>query len=182
MRLLRPSVRHGLRLAVLAPLGLALAGCSWFGESYRDVKCPSTDIISTLGSVSRVRGEGGNFADLRYHAQLTGLKGICDVDDSGVTVKLTVSTLGEIGPAATERSADFPYFVTVTGPNDQVIAKQVMANVLVFPPNQPRAGATDQLTQNIPLRNPRDAGKYHVLLGFQLTPEELAYNRLHGDH
>jgi hypothetical protein len=36
------------------------------------------------------------------------------------------------------------------------------------------------LTQRIDLKNKRDAPNYHVFLGFQLTKDELDYNRAHG--
>ncbi|HLY57216.1 MAG TPA: hypothetical protein VKS60_16755 [Stellaceae bacterium] len=168
------------RLPAILFCTLSLVGCSSLGMSYTDVKCPSTDITGELGTVSRFRGEGGNFADLAYHAQLTDAKGNCSLDDEGATIDMKVTILAELGPAASERTVQFPYFVAIVGPNNRVLAKRVFDDTLTFAPNQRRAGATDSFTQRIPLRDPHDAPDYHVFVGFQLTNDELAYNRSHG--
>jgi hypothetical protein len=168
------------RLPAVGLCAVTLAGCNSLHLSYTDVKCPSTDITGQLGSVSRFRGEGGNFADLTYHASLTGLKGECDLDDDGVTITMTVTVLAEIGPAAALRTADFPYFVAIVGTNNRIVAKRQFDDTLTFPANQRRAGATDTITQRIPLKDPHNASDLHVFVGFQLTREELEYNRTHG--
>jgi hypothetical protein len=57
------------------------------------------------------------------------------------------------------------------------VAKQTLTDTMSFAGNQTRTGATDSLSETIPLANPREAANYHVFVGFQLTPEELAFNR-----
>ena len=159
---------------------LATGSCGALHMNYTDVKCPTTDITGELASVSRFRGEGGNFADLAYHATLSNVKGSCDLDDDGVTIDFQVTVLADIGPAAANRTVDLPYFVAVVGPNNRVISKRVFDDSLTFPDGQRRAGVTDQISQRIPLRDPHNAPDYHVFVGFQLTPDEVAYNRAHG--
>ncbi len=169
-----------VRFAAFAAATLLLGGCNSLRVSYTDVKCPSADVTGQLGTVSRFRGEGGNFADLAYHATLTNVKGSCDLDDDGVTIDVAVTVLAEIGPAATSRTAEFPYFVAIVGPNNTVITKRIFDDTLTFADGQRRAGATDHLTQRIPLRDPHNAPEVHIFMGFQLTKDELAYNRTHG--
>jgi hypothetical protein len=179
----RDLARLGRRLPAGAALilgALSLSSCNSLGLSYTDVKCPSADVTGQLGTVSRFRGEGGNFADLAFHATLNDVKGRCDVDDEGVTVDVAVTVLAEIGPAASSRSADFPYFVAIIGPNNRVVAKRVFDNPLNFPEGQRRAGATDHFSERIPLKDPHNASDYHIFVGFQLTQDEVAYNRAHG--
>ena len=67
------------------------------------------------------------------------MKSDCAVDSGGVTVNVTVTTLAELGPAATGRTVDFPYFVAVTDGHDKVVAKRVFANGITFQ-IQPRSG------------------------------------------
>ena len=159
---------------------LPLFGCSYFSNNFGDTKCPSTDIAGETATVTQVRGTGGNYADLMYKASLGNLKGSCDVEDDGVTVNISVTTLAEIGPAASDRNANFPYFVAVIGPDNRIITKRVLDNNLTFAAGQSRIGATDQISQQIPYKDKREVGKYHVYLGFQLNKDELAYNRLHS--
>ena len=165
------------RLAAATGIGLALGGCSLFSGEYSDVKCPATGVVSGVGTLSRFDGRGTGFVDLGYRASLGAVKSDCAVDSTGVTVTLMVSTLAELGPAATGRTADFPYFVAVTDSKDKIIAKRVFANSLTFKPDQNRTGGRDTVSERIPLEDPKQAPRYHVILGFQLTEEELAYNR-----
>jgi hypothetical protein len=169
-----PALR---RVAVFLGLGLALSGCSLFAGDYDNVKCPVTGVIGGIGSVSRFDGRGTGFVDLAYRATLSDTHSDCDIDKDGVTVTMTVLTTAELGPAATDRSADFPYFVAITDAHDKILAKQVFANPISFKPNQNRAGSRDTFTQRIPLANPKQADRYHVILGFQMTGSEMDYNR-----
>lgn len=168
------ALRH---FAVLLGTGLALGGCSLFAGDYDNVKCPAVGVVGGIGSVSRFDGQGTRFTDLAYRASLSETHSECSVDKDGVTVSVTVSTLAELGPAAASRTVDFPYFVAITDTHDKVIAKQVFANNVTFKPDRNRTGSRDTLSQRIPLANPREADRYHVILGFQLTEDELAYNR-----
>jgi hypothetical protein len=172
--------RRGRGILAACIAVLPLFGCSFVSNKFSDVKCPSTDVTGELGTITRVRGTGGNYADLEYHGSLNHLTGSCDVDDDGVTVSLSVTILAEIGPAATDPNVDLPYFVAVVGPDNRVVAKRVLDDKLTFAPQQSHAGAVDHLTQRIDLKNKRDAPNYHVFLGFQLTKDELDYNRAHG--
>jgi hypothetical protein len=166
------------RLVALVATLAAVAGCS--ANENAAITCPSTDIIGPVGSVSRFGVPTGSFAQLAYRASFTNIHGTCDIDDDGVTVKVSVTILAEAGPAATATSADFPYFVAVLDPRQRIIAKQVLTDTISFGGSQHRGGATDTFDQRIPLRNPKLASDYHVFVGFQLTPDELAYNRTHS--
>jgi hypothetical protein len=158
-------------------LGVALGGCSWISGEYADVKCPAAGVVGGIGTVSRFDGRGTGFVNLASRASLSEVKSDCAVDSGGVTVNVTVTTLAELGPAATGRTVDFPYFVAVTDGHDKVVAKRVFANGISFKSNLDRAGGKDTLSERIPLANPKQADRYHVVIGFQLTEEELAYNR-----
>jgi hypothetical protein len=164
---------------LLAGAMILLSGCSAIEGDYANVKCPDTGVISGLGTVSRFDGVGNGFANLAYRASLTKEKSDCAVDAGGVTIMLTLSTLAELGPTAPSRSADFPYFVAVTDDDDRIVAKRVFANQVIFKLDKARTGAEDAISERIPLADPKLASRYHVVLGFQLTDMELAFNRAH---
>jgi hypothetical protein len=169
--------RAAWRIVTILGLGVALSGCSWFSSDYADVKCPAAGVIGGIGTVSRFDGHGIGFANLASRASLSEVKSDCQIDSAGVTVTVTVSTLAELGPAATGRTIDFPYFVAITDSHDKVVAKKVFANGITFKSDLNRAGGRDTLSEHIPLANPKQADRYHIVLGFQLTEDELAYNR-----
>jgi hypothetical protein len=169
--------RAARRLVIVFGLGLALGGCSWVSGQYSDVKCPGAGVVGGIDTVSRFDGHGTGYVNLADRATLGGVKSDCSVDSSGVSVTVSMSTVAELGPQASGRTIEFPYFVAITDAHDKVVAKRVFANSVTFKPNDNRAGSQDTITERIPLSNPRDADRYHVVLGFQLTEDELAYNR-----
>lgn len=176
----------GRALRRLFPLFvLALAGCSAasdvkdfvFEPLDTDAKCPDSGVVGGIGRVTRFDGRGTGFVNQTYSATLTEVKSDCSYENNGVTVKLSVQTLAELGPAAPGRSVDLPYFVAVTDKQDKIVAKKVFSNTVSFAGNQNRGGGIDTLTEHVPLTKPRDGETYHVILGFQLSQDELAYNR-----
>lgn len=169
--------RITLLLGLNLGLGLALGGCSWVSGQYSDVKCPGAGVVSGIDTVARFDGRGTGYVNLADRATVGGVKSDCNIDNGGVSVTVSLSTVAELGPTAAGRSIDFPYFVAVTDGHDKVVAKRVFQNTVTFKPNENRAGTQDTVTERIPLADPKQADRYHVIVGFQLTPEELAYNR-----
>ena len=169
--------RFVLLLGLNLGLGLALGGCSWVSGQYSDVKCPGAGAVSGIDTVARFDGHGTAYVNLADRASLGGLKSDCNIDSSGVSVTVSLSTLAELGPMAPGRTVDFPYFVAVTDSRDKVVAKRVFPNTVTFKPNENRAGTQDTVTERIPLADPKQADRYHVIVGFQLSADELAFNR-----
>jgi hypothetical protein len=163
--------------AALFGVALALGGCSVVNGEYGDVKCPQAGVVDGIGTLSRFDGQGTGFVHLATRATLKVERNDCTIDASGVSISMTVSTLAELGPTATSHNADFPYFVAITDSRDRIVAKRVFANPVVFKAAQTRAGTRDVFMDHVQLANPRDADRYHLVLGFQMTPEELEYNR-----
>jgi len=65
--------------------------------------------------------------------------------------------------------------------NGNILDKQVYHSPVVFPPNIDQVTLTSQIVHMVfPVSSTKSGAAYTVLAGFQLTPEELAYNRRHG--
>jgi len=176
----RTLARRVAPLALILVLGGALSGCSWFRGEYDDGKCPVVAIPDDLSHVTHFNGPGTDFANVTVTALLTDATGGCTFDKGGITVDMTVSLIARLGPAAVDRNADFAYFVAILDANDKIVAKQVFPAPIAFAENQNRRGSIESITQRIPLRDYKQAGKYRIEVGFQLTQEELSYNR--GGH
>ncbi len=176
----RMLARRVAPLALILAVGGALSGCSWFSGDYDDAKCPVVAIPDDLSHVSHFKGAGTDFADVTVTALLTDLQGGCTFDKTGVSVDMNVSLIGRLGPAAVDRTADFAYFVAILDQDGTIVAKQVFPAPIEFAPNQSRRGSIETISQRIPLKDYHQAGKYRIEVGFQLTQEELSYNR--GGH
>jgi hypothetical protein len=172
-RLIRPSLLLG---------ALALTGCSTVnnvvGTGKLDLACPKVAIVRDASTITQFRpGPGRDLTDVVSRAVLADFAGGCEYNRDGVTVNFALALVAERGPAFQGSQANYRYFVAITAPDDTVVAKQEFTTTVDFPANAPRAGTREDLQQQIPMPRDTDARNYQVLLGFQLSPQELEHNR-----
>jgi hypothetical protein len=168
---------------VLAGALFLLGGCSVFSKPLPAPPCPRVSLVPDVAETVGYRdGPGRDLTDIRYRAAIADAKGDCDYRRETLTANLTVVLLAERGPALADREpADFDYFVALIDPERHIVSKSVLKGRVVFPSGQNRASFPDEITIG-PVRLPsRDVGPdYTILLGFQLTPEQLEQNRRQG--
>ena len=84
------------------------------------------------------------------------------------------------GPAMRGRTETVPFFVAVVE-GQRILDKQVYRVAATFPANTDRVRITsDPVSLSLPIEPGRTGASYEVLVGFQLTPAELAMNRRRG--
>lgn len=166
-------------LRTCAALGMSLAGasCSLF-DSTPQHPCPQVGVPRDAATLTRFRpGQGRDLTDVIFDARVQDVKLSCTYNSDGADVDLLVVLRVDRGPASQERSATVPYFVAITDPQRHVLAKQVFTKTLAFPPNVSRVTDSDESEELIPLPKGKSAQRYGVVVGMQLTPDELKYNR-----
>jgi len=171
-----------LRVLPLAAAA-ALGGCGGTGDEFAP-RCPNVAILSDAADLARYRGEHQDLTDMVLSGRITGLSGSCKRARKGATVLTTVNIGLELtrGPAAPGRIASAAYFVALTR-GDTIIAKQVFPLRAEFPSNTERVSLKgDQVEVPVPNRGSDGAAAYRILVGFELTPQELATNRRHNAH
>ncbi|CAK0764808.1 Lipoprotein [uncultured Gammaproteobacteria bacterium] len=166
-------------LAVGASLvaGLALTGCT--AQKAVPLACPKVALVSDVATATLFRPGGGNeLTDVVARGQINNdFPGECEYNKDGVTVTFTMILGAERGPAMKGNQVDLRYFVALSDPEQGIISKREFDTSVEFKPNLPRAGNSEELQQKIPLPLDQDARHYEILVGFQLTPEQLAFNR-----
>lgn len=163
------------RLAMVALVAL-LSGCSLFEK--KDTRaCPRVEIVSDLSRLVKFReGPGRDLNDVLYNARFDDVKTGCSYDKTGVTVEMTVSLIGQRGRAGlTLPAGDVTYFVAITDRNQNIVAKRTFTSRFDFS-GKPTAAIDDELVQRIPLAPTTPATDHNLILGFQLTPEEIDFN------
>jgi hypothetical protein len=170
-------MRHAV---LLAPLAAAACGG---GETYDPLQatgCPRVAIVADAAEVVEFRpGPGRDLTDVVARGVMGELGGACEYDSEAgtVTVEVQLPIVGERGPAATGDDAAFRYFVAVADPARTILAKEVFDTSVAFEEGQTRAGTVEELEQVIPIPSGAAGAGYQVLIGFQLTPEQLDFNR-----
>jgi hypothetical protein len=174
--------RYAASLTLVAALAL-LTGCSVFKK--KEVRtCPRVEIVEGLNRLIKFGdGPGRDPSDILYAARINDARSECHYDESGVNVDMTVSIVGERGRGGAKLpGGDVTYFVAITDAQRNIVAKQTFTSRLAFS-SKGMAQLDDELEQRIPLKKigaPLDpvpsAQDHTIILGFQLTAEEIDYN------
>ncbi|MFC0409748.1 hypothetical protein [Roseomonas elaeocarpi] len=171
---------------LLALIALGLAGC---GSNPKDplanvpAPCPNVALLGDAADLSRYAGGREDLTTMVLDARLTGFQAKCDYapNHAGLDVTLRLAMSAERGPAATGNTAQLPYMVAVVSADESaVLARATYTAQVEFPANVSRVQTQgEELSIRIP-GGVEQARTRRVLLGFVLTPEELAVNRRRG--
>jgi hypothetical protein len=166
-------------------LGLAACGSS---DPYRFAPpCPVPSIIADAADVTQFRPLGHDLTDIVFTARITGLRGTCSPAEHDATrtlVKLTVALEASRGAAGRgQQDVVVPYFVAVVD-GDTILVKDPQLLAIHFPSNVDHITVTSpEIDLNLPTTKDKSAVAFKLMSGFQLSPEQLAYNRAHsGQH
>jgi hypothetical protein len=168
------------RLAFLASLGLALLATAACTSSEKEVlKCPTVAFLNEVDQIRAFReGAGTDLSDVIYEAQFGKLAAVCDFGRRAVEIDTSFEIIATRGPADSDRSAPIKFFVAIMDPAGEVVAKEIYDAPIPFADNRRRVGRREQVEPLIPYPSERTAIKdYKVFIGFQLTEEQLRYNR-----
>ncbi len=178
-----PARKSPLAPALLSLGALALSGCSSLGlgggGDTAALACPKVAIVRDLSEVTQFRPGGGrDLTDVVSRAALADFSGNCEYASDGVTVNVNLFLVAERGPALQGNQASYRYFVAVAKPGeDRPSSKSEFDATITFEPGKPRAGSREELAPRIPLPKDVNARDWNIFVGFQLSPEELAFNR-----
>ncbi|HET8726519.1 MAG TPA: hypothetical protein VFO41_03320 [Alphaproteobacteria bacterium] len=140
--------------------------------------CPEVRIVGDTAEVTQFRdGPGRDLTDVEARGVIADFSGECTYGDEDVTVDLNLVIGAEKGPAAATDSARFDYFVAVTDPQQTILNKELFETELTFEGGAVRTAVVEELQLSIPLDQIGDGSFYEVLVGFQMTPDQLEFNR-----
>ena len=163
--------------AVLMGL-LAISGCGWLGSSSASKPteaCPSTVILRPLANTAVFGPAPERRPDnVAFYGLLSEAEAKCVYSGDAVRLVLDIVVVAERGPAAKADSADFQYFVAVTGPNQAILSKKPFPVRIVFDTPQKRSGVTDHIEETIALGG-RQGTDLDILVGFQQSPEVVDF-------
>ena len=178
---------------MLLLLAMPLAGCETLGltspspdELVADTgpTCPSTAVLSDAVTVTKLKpgtqAALPNPANIAFSAEMSQAKLDCDYDRSAnkLSVDLSFAVKAARGPAAAGPDPQVDFFVAVVDADNAIVKK------IVYHGQADLGGrASNVYTQNVknfavPLGMDKRPYDYEILTGFQLTPDELAYNRI----
>ncbi|MBM3558827.1 MAG: hypothetical protein FJX53_02830 [Alphaproteobacteria bacterium] len=168
------------RIAALAALAVA-AGCDQTARV--PPPCPAIVVVGDTAELTQFRpGPGRDLTDVVAEGRIDRFDGFCETDRNRdgtgeIAVELQLFFVIASGPANTTRFATYEYFVAIADTSERILAKQTFSAEVAFEGNRNRLTAFETLVQTIPVTAGQDGGAFTVYVGFQLTPDQLAYNR-----
>ena len=171
----RAPVRAGGALVVMGAL-VALAGCNPFAGD--PPPCPTVSILKQARLLTLYgEGPGREASDVSFALALRNVAVDCDYDlgdrGGGVEVTFALPIRATRGPAAESDRLSVPFFVALTDPSRQIVAKEVFTAEIVFEGDSASAQTVEEIEQWIPLGPGEFGVGYETLVGFQLTPAQL---------
>ena len=171
-----------LRTAALAGLSaVLLAGCQ---STIEKNSCPVVTILQTTSAMTVFKdGYQGDPSGKLYAIQATRVSSSCDFDrDEGVSNSdIDVTFRATRTPTGDASSYTFAYYVAAVQDGSAVLSKQAYTGTFAFAPGE----ASTEFSVNVPstvikLANGVKPYQYSIVVGLQLTKEQLDYQNRTG--
>ncbi|MBN8608139.1 MAG: Tat pathway signal sequence domain protein [Caulobacterales bacterium] len=120
------------------------------------------------------------YANISHTGEMQGIRGLCRyVEADPITMSIEVDMAFGRGPAATDNRETYRYWVAVARRGRAPIEKVYFDVDVRWDRDQQVVTRTEQIENIvIPRANPEISGEnFEILVGFELTPEQLQFNR-----
>jgi len=175
------TIRRTAVTGSLLAAAVALSGCGWWTGETREIVvqrgCPGAGILPDAAMLIEYQGPGRDILDVTYRWELIDAAARCIYDDNIVQVEYGFSLEVLLGPAARQSVRTAPVFIALTRGGETVIEKRIVEMEAVFAEGEGGATYTrvfDDMEFDV---GEEDGRIYTIVVGFQLTPEQLAENR-----
>lgn len=145
--------------------------------------CPQVKGLTDLASITQFSSSGEMIPDkMISDTKLEKIASKCTVAGNSVAVELELNFTGVLGPVGVKEldgqaNYTYPYFLSVISPDGKILSKDVFALSMIYENGQITYHRQDKLRQVIPLMSGQAASQFQIMVGFQLSADELAYNR-----
>lgn len=163
-----------------ATLGLGLLAAACGGNAPPPVPCPQAYILADAERLIRFDGTGRDLTDVFFEAEIEAVRTVCDYDEGVIDSLLEIVFKAGRGPALGDGDGELVYFVAIVRGDRSVARREAFSLPLPFQDEGPRFRLVEELEPRIPLRSGETGAGYRIVVGFELTPEELAYQRRQG--
>jgi hypothetical protein len=141
--------------------------------------CPRAFALYDAGRIVEFRGDAQRFDNVGFTGEISNVRSLCRYYDE-LPIEGDVEITFDLGrgPAATETTATYEYFVAVTRKNIAVLEKQTFPLQVTFPAGQDRMRVTETIDKIvIPRATATTSGiNFEIVVGFEVTPEQRAFN------
>jgi hypothetical protein len=164
--------------AVILALGvvLVLAGCARYTAG-TNLTCPRAVFLGGTEVLTRFApGAARTDANAVAAIELDNLQYSCQVSRRDAQALVSFEVRGVRRDTSAVADIDVPYFIAVTDVNGAVVAKHNFTARLHYLAGVNAVTSFEQIQETIPLGPGQRAVGYELVIGIQLSREELDYN------
>lgn len=148
-------------------------------------RCPQIELVNDLKELHQFSGEN-NYDQSERIATVTfdTVKGECQRKGNKIAIQIEMRFDASLGPKSRVFDKDqptisYPYFIAVTDSSGEVVDKELHGVSLRFSSDENSKAHLESFKKIIDLKNISGSPPYLVMVGFQLSPEELRYNQIY---
>ncbi|MBI1211973.1 MAG: hypothetical protein GC190_10955 [Alphaproteobacteria bacterium] len=166
-----------MKVGTLVALGAALLAAATLTADAKgkpsSAACPHVGLLADTTRLTDFEGT----TTVQFKATLGGEASQCVVKDRVVHLRLKFKVTGTLADGAKRDTRKVPYFVAVMQ-GSQVLAKQVYSVEIPFTGNARTVSVEERVKRvDIPISKGWASDDYEIMLGFQLTHQQVEYNR-----
>ncbi len=141
--------------------------------------CPQVAVLEQAQTLTLFLPGRADVAARLSTVQITGVSGVCKFEQGKNAVLVTVNTafLADNGPANNNAPLALPWFAAITA-GDNIVQKTDYTQRLSFDGNDSTTSANAKPVK-IELPNTPDNANTQILVGFEESPDQLAYAAAH---
>ncbi len=141
--------------------------------------CPLMGVLYDASRMVEFKGPEERLSNVGFTGEMRGVSGLCRyVGADPITMNLTVNMAFGRGPAAGADRHTYRYWVAVARRDVAPIFKQYYEVEVDFAGSDRTELSQEIKKITIPRANPETSGvNFEILVGFDVTPEQLAFNR-----
>ncbi len=124
-------------------------------------------------------GPGRDITDVSFTGLVADFRAECkfEKDLSAVDIRMSIVFQLSRGAGIRDRQVDFSYYVAMPYFHPKPEGKRVFVKKSEFQGNRARLGLIEEVRLTIPLARNVKHDEYRIFLGFQLSEEQVRYNR-----
>jgi len=173
------------RFAVAAAGAFALSACSTVADRFSDEEnvgpCPNAFALYDAVRIVSFEGDGEEvFANVGFTAEIQDVSTLCRyIHDNPINADIELEIGFGRGPAAEGRRHTYTYWIAITRRDVAVIDKRMLEVDVRFPSGEDQVFLIERIPNVIiPRANEDTSGtNFEIIIGFELTPEQLEFNR-----
>ena len=171
--------------AALATAAGLLSGCQTVSDALASPQenagpCPSALSLYDAHRIVELNGDTVAYQNVGFTGEILAVRSLCSYyGERPIIANLELDMGFGRGPAAVGTAQTYEIVVAVTRRDMAVIHREVFPITVRFRPGEDRVYLTETIDAiSIPRANETTSGvNFEIIVGFELTPEQLAFNR-----